>query len=153
MHAWWHSDPHHWYWRIYGAELGFRKYFGRATKKNPLTGHHIGVYGQILTYDFELGNIGIIGGQPLGDIIDEPNYIAGLEYGYSLPVARHLNLDFSVGFGYHWGIFYEYLPVDGCYVWQATKKRNYIGPTKAGISLVWLIGKENINGTRKGGER
>lgn len=153
MHAWWHSDPYHWYWRTYGAELGFRKYFGRATKKNPLTGHHIGVYGQMLTYDFELGNMGIIGGKPLGDITDEPNYIAGLEYGYSLPVARRFNIDFSIGFGYHWGIFYEYLPIDGCYVWQTTKKRNYIGPTKAGISLVWLIGKENINETRKGGER
>lgn len=153
MHAWWHSDPHNWYWRIYGGDLALRWWFGRAAKEKPLTGHHIGAYGQILTYDFELGKMGIIGGQPAGDIFDEPNFTAGLEYGYSLPLAKRLNIDFSIGFGYHWGIFYEYVPIDDCYVWQATKKRSYIGPTKVGISLVWQIGKNNINKGRKGGEQ
>lgn len=153
MHAWWKSDPHKWYWRAYGADLGIRKYFGRAAKEKPLTGHHIGAYGQVLTYDFELGNMGIIGGVPGGMLKDEPNYTVGIEYGYSIPVAKRLNIDFSIGVGYHWGVFYEYVPVDDCYVWQATKMRNYIGPTKVGISLVWLIGKGNTNNMKRGGRR
>jgi hypothetical protein len=153
MHAWWKSDPHNWYWRTYGGDIGIRYWFGRAAKENPLSGHHIGAYGQVVTYDFELGSMGIIGGKPGGRLIDEPNWTAGLEYGYSVPVAKRLNIDFSIGIGYHWGVFYEYVPIDDCYVWQATKMRNYIGPTKVGISLVYLIGKGNTNKDKKGGGR
>jgi|GEM_PF-6135277 len=42
----------------------------------------------------------------------------------------------------------EYLPQDGHYVWQSTKRRHWIGPTKAEISLVWLIGRGNTNNTK-----
>ena len=152
-HAWWNSDPAKWYWRTYGGELSMRYWFGKAAKEKPLTGHHIGVFGQVLTYDFELGNMGIMGGKPAGTLIDQPNYTVALEYGYSLPIARRLNLDFSLGLGYHWGIFHEYVPMDDCYVWQTTKKRSYAGPVKADISLVWLLGKGNFNNRRKGGAR
>ena len=75
-----------------------------------------------------------------------------MEYGYSLPIAKVLNLDFTLGLGYHWGIFEEYLPIDGHFVWQATKKRQYIGPTKLEVSLVWLLGHGNVN-QGKGGKR
>ncbi len=153
MHAWWKNDPSKWYWRTYGADIGLRYWLGKEAKAKPLTGHHVGIYGQVLTYDFELGNKGIIGGKPGGTLIDEPNWTVGIEYGYSLPVAKRLNIDFSIGVGYHWGVFYEYLPIDDCYVWQATKMRNYIGPTKLGVSLVWLIGKGNTNNTKRGGNR
>ncbi len=27
-YAWWTKDPKHLYWRVYGGELGVRKYFG-----------------------------------------------------------------------------------------------------------------------------
>ena len=83
---------------------------------------------------------------------DKMNYIAGLEYGYSLPIRSRLNIDFSIGVGYWGGIYYEYLPMDNCYVWQATKQRHWFGPTKAEISLVWLIGRCNYN-KEKGGRR
>ena len=43
------------------------------------------------------------------------------------------------------GRYYEYEPLDGHYVWKATKNRHWIGPTKAEISLVWLLGKGNCN--------
>ncbi len=150
-YAWWKNDPAHYYWRTYGGDIGMRYWFGEASKEKPLTGHHVGVYGQVVTYDFELGKMGIMGGKPGGVLKDQPNYTVALEYGYSLPIAKRLNLDFSVGVGYHWGIFHEYVPMDDCYVWQATKKRNYIGPTKLDISLVWQLGKNNTN--RKGGAR
>ena len=81
------------------------------------------------------------------------NYGAGLEYGYSLPVARRLNLDFVVGLGYWGGTYYEYLPLDDCYVWQRTKQRHWVGPTKVELSLVWLLGSENCNSKKKGGKR
>ena len=142
----------HWYWRIYGGEIGFRKWFGRAAKEKPLTGHHLGVYGQMFTYDFETGGRGYMGGQPGGTLWDKANYAGGVEYGYSKPVGKRLNLDFTIGLGYMGGKYHEYLPVDDCYVWQVTKQRHWFGPTKAEISLVWLLGYGNVN-KGKGGAR
>ncbi len=159
MYAWWNSRPAHWFWRIYGGDLSVRKWFGRRAEAKPLTGHHIGLYGQILTYDFEMGGRGQIGGKPGGTLFDKCNCGAGIEYGYALPIARRLNLDFVVGVGYLGGKYYEYLPIDGCNVWQQTKNRRYFGPSKAEISLVWLLGRGNVNPRggnahqRKGGRR
>ena len=153
MYAWWDRDPHHDYWRIYGGELDIRKYFGRRAKEKPLTGHHVGLYGQMLTYDFELGGKGYMGGKPGGTLWDKMNWGVGIEYGYSLPIARRLNLDFGIGVGYFGGEYREYVPIDDCYVWQATKQRHWFGPTKAEVSLVWLIGAKNRNLKVKGGRR
>lgn len=144
MYSWWKNDRIAWYWRTYGGDLAVRYWFGPDAEKKPLSGHHVGVYGQIITYDFETRGRGYLG--------DRWSYAGGIEYGYSLPVARRLNIDFNLGVGYLGGEFKEYLPIDGHYVWQATKKRNYIGPTKLEVSLVWLLGYGNHN-EGKGGRR
>ena len=143
-YAWWKTDKRHRYWRTYGGDLAIRKWFGKASKIKPLTGHHVGLYGQILTYDFEWGGRGYLA--------DKWSWAAGIEYGYSLPIARRLNLDFNIGLGYHWGEYKEYLPIDNHYVWQATKNRQFFGPTKAEVSLVWLIGCDNYNRKKGGNE-
>lgn len=153
MYSWWKNDRRHLYWRIYGGDLGIRKYFGKSAQTRKFTGHHIGIYGQVLTYDFELGGRGYIGGIPGGSIFDKAHYGGGLEYGYSKAIGRRLNLDFSLGVGYLEGVYYEYLPIDDHYVWQATKKQQWIGPTKAEITLVWLLGNTKINRRTKGGKQ
>jgi len=150
MYGWWKSDRRHRYWRIYGGDVALRRWFGTKAAAKPLTGHHIGLYGQLFTYDFEWGSKGYMGGRPGGTLWDELNYATGIEYGYSLPAGRRLNVDFTVGAGYWGGIYYEYIPLDGHYVWQETKRRRWIGPTKVEVSLVWLIGRGNRN-TKKGG--
>lgn len=137
MYAWWKTDRHHWYWRTYGGDIAIRKWFGRKAKEKPLTGHHAGLYGQIITYDFETGGRGYLA--------DRWSYAAGIEYGYSVPVGRRFNIDFSIGVGYMGGTYKEYLPDKQCYVWQSTHQRHWFGPTKAEISLVWLIGRGNYN--------
>ena len=59
-----------------------------------------------------------------------------------------------IGLGYLGGEYQEYLPKDGHYVWQATKQRRWFGPTKAEVSLVWLLGRNNNNRAKeKGGQR
>ena len=151
MYAWWKNDRRHNYWRIYGGELDVRRYFGRRAAEKPLTGHHVGLYGQMLTYDFERGGKGCLGGKPGGTLWDKMSWGVGLEYGYALPIGRRLNLDFGIGVGYLGGEYWEYKPVDNHYVWQATKHRHWFDPTKAEVSLVWLIGSGNFN--RKGGKR
>lgn len=145
MYGWWKTDRRHWYWRAYGGDIAIRKWWGKAAREKPLTGHHIGIYGQIFTYDFETGGRGYMGGKPGGTLWDKMNYIVGAEYGYSLPIARRLNIDFTIGAGYWGGIYHEYKPEADYYVWQSTKERSWIGPTKAEISLVWLIGNGNTN--------
>lgn len=151
-YAWWKTDRKHWYWRTYGGDVALRYWFGKAAAAKPLTGHHIGVYAQALTYDFEFGNKGYMAGQPGGNIFDQANLGAGIEYGYSLPITPRLNLDFTASVGYMGGKCWEYVAEDDCYVWQRTKKTRWFGPTKLEVSLVWLIGKANIN-LGKGGKR
>ena len=143
-YAWWSKNRRHNYWRYYGGDIAVRRWFGRKAAEKPLTGHHIGLYAQIMTYDFELGGKGYMG--------NKYNYGGGVEYGFSLPLARRFNIDFTVGVGYLGGEYYEYTPIDGHYVWQATKQRRWFGPTKAEVSLVWLIGYGNKN-KPKGGNR
>ena len=154
MYAWWSNNKSHRYWRVYGGGLTVRKYFGAKAAEKPLQGHHIGINAQMLTYDIEFGGKGYMGGKPGGTLWDRMNYTIGAEYGYSMPVARRLNIDFSLAAGYMGGRYYEYTPLDGHYVWQATKNRKWIGPTKVEVSLVWLLGHGNYNTkTKKGGEK
>ena len=143
MFAWWSKDAKHRYWRIYGGDLEIRKYFGTLAKSKPLQGHHLGIYGDFLTYDFEFGAKGYQ---------SKATYAAGIKYGYSHPIANRLNLDFALGIGYLHSNYKTYVPRDGCYVYQETKKRKWLGPTQAEISLVWLIGKGNTN-KKKGGKK
>lgn len=152
MYGWWSKNSKHRYWRIYGGDITVRKWFGRKAQEKSLTGHHLGVYGSVFTYDFEFSGKGYMGGKPGGTMWEKANYAAGVEYGYSLPIARRLNIDFVIGMGYWGGKYYEYIPLDGCYVWQATKSRHWFGPTKAEVSLVWLLGRGNCN-EKKGGKR
>ena len=153
MYGWWNNDSRHRYWRVYGGGITLRKWLGAKAQEKPLQGHHIGLNAQVLTYDFEFGGKGYMGGEPGGTLWDRMNYAIGAEYGYSLPVARRLNIDFGITVGYLGGRYYEYIPLDGHYVWQSTKQRHWVGPTKAEISLVWLLGHGNFNSKKKGGDK
>ncbi len=143
MYAWWSKESAHRFWRVYGGDAEIRRWFSpRRDTRSFMCGHHIGVYGQMLTYDFEWGGTGYLG--------DKWSWGAGLSYGYSLPVGQHFNIDFTLGAGYLQGQYMKYHPEDNCYVWDSTHIRRWIGPTKAEISLVWFIGGR---GERKGGTR
>lgn len=133
MYGWWKKNSSHRYWRIYGGDIAVRYWFGKKASEKPLTGHHVGVYGQAFTYDFEWGGKGYMGGEPGGTLWDKTNYAAGVEYGYSLPVANRLNIDFTLGVGYWGGKYYTYTPLDGHYVWTATM---YGRPLKTGTGSV-----------------
>lgn len=149
-YAWWNTDS--WYWRTYGGEIALRKWLGSNASSKTLTGHHIGIYAQALTYDFLLGNHGYQSGDPGQSLFDRASYAFGVEYGYSLPIARKLNLDFVIGLGYQGGKYNEYSHIDDCYVWESKKQRNFWGPTKAEVSLVWLLGQK-YKFMKKGGNR
>lgn len=147
MHAWWSCKARHRYWRVYGGDVELRARLGRSPRSSasPFSGHHLGVYASMATYDFQFGNrTGVMG--------NKYNYAAGLSYGYSLPVARRLSFDFAVGVGYAWGKYKKHHPIDDHDVWQSTHKLKRFGPTRLEIGLQWLLGKDNHN-ARKGGRK
>ena len=144
FYTWIPLDQPHFYWQTYGGYLTARYYFGKLAAEQPYGGHHVGLYGSMLTYDVEFGGRGYQA--------SKFGFGGGVEYGYSLPVAKNLCLDFNLGVGYQGGEYKTYLPTDdgtGHYVWEGTYKRHWFGPTKAEISLKWLIGPSE----KKGGDQ
>ena len=131
MYAGWNFPEKYIYWNLYGAQFGARQYFGQTSKGRSFSGHHAGAYAQALAYDLQAGNI--------GQQTTTLHISGGLEYGYSVPVARNLNIDFEMGIGYMTGSYDEYDVHDGHNTWRATIQRKWFGPTKASVSLVWQI--------------
>lgn len=152
MYAWWSRESRHKMWRIYGGELSGRYWFGPAAKRKPLTGHHAGIYAGMMTFCFEFGAKGYMGGRPGQNLWDRAWITAGIEYGYSLPVASRLNIDFTIGIGYLGGIMEKYTTEGDRHVWKSTVRQTWIGPTKAEITLVWLLGRGNRNISRRNAE-
>ncbi|MFI3317941.1 MAG: DUF3575 domain-containing protein [Rikenellaceae bacterium] len=134
--AWWSNRSDDRFWRIYGGEVVLRRYLGRIADIKPLTGHHVGLFAQVGTYDFEWRKDGYM---------SKCSSVVGLEYGYSLPIARRFNLDFVLGVGYLSGEYDRYEPNGDLYCWQERRRLRYFGFTKAELSLAWLIGRDNIN--------
>lgn len=142
--TWFTFDQQHIYWQGYGGYLTARYYFGKLAEQHPFLGHHVGIYGSILTYDIELGGKGYQAAKP--------GFGGGIEYGYSLPVNHYLCFDFTLGVGYQGGEYKSYQPTDdgtGHYVWEKTYRRHWWGPTKVEASMKFLIGALK----RRGGHR
>ena len=112
----------------YGGEA--RWWF--APGEDVLTGHYLGAYGWGGILDIQAGR-------------DFGCYQAdftsfGLSYGYSMPIGKHLNMEFSLSAGYARIPYQHYVPTSD---WQTLIKDksdvgtlHYFGPTKAEVSLV-----------------
>ena len=62
----------------------------------------------------------------------------GITAGYQWPLSRHWNLETSLGFGYDY-IQYDKMKCGSCGEKLKTGHTNYVGPTKAAVSLVYVI--------------
>lgn len=137
--AWWTSNISHDYaWRIQTVGLEGRYWLGNREKKTPLSGHFLGVYGMAGTYDVRFG-------AKTGDLSDL-SYSAGISYGYSMRLNRSLNLEFGLSVGYMGGKYETYHIYDepeNIFYRDGYFNRNYFGPTKARISLIWLPNGKN----------
>lgn len=63
---------------------------------------------------------------------------AGLSYGYQFILGRRWNLELNAGIGYA-RLQYDKYECRTCGEKVGSEKRNYFGPTKAGISLIYII--------------
>jgi len=63
---------------------------------------------------------------------------AGLSYGYQWIIGKRWNLEASLGIGYT-RLVYDKYDCPTCGEWQEEETKNYIGPTKATISVIYII--------------
>lgn len=135
--AWWNNNSKHRYFSDYGFQTELRYYLAAPQMETPYNGHHFGVYFQMATYDFEFGGKGY----QCKDLDKSIGF--GLSYGYSMPLSRHFNIDFTVGIGYFTSKYTEYEPTKDWYQPIGYKKLNWFGPTKLEVSLVWNLNRKN----------
>lgn len=129
---WWSMSSKEIFYQLLSGGIESRFWLGDRRLRNRLTGHFVGVYAEGGIYDFQFK----------GDGYQGKYYgAAGLSYGYSKQVSQHLALEFSLGIGYLTTEYQKYTPYEESLVWMSSGKYNFIGPTKAKISLVWLITK------------
>lgn len=136
FYTWFSSNNRHRYWQGYGGYLTLRKYFDfpEWLTGAPLTGHHVGVYVSALTYDLEWGSKGYQAARF--------GFGGGIEYGYSFKISKNIKMDLTLGLGFQDGEYKEYEPSNdhyNHYVWLATKKRHWWGPTKLEATFAWFI--------------
>ena len=62
----------------------------------------------------------------------------GLTAGYQMPLSRHWNLETSIGFGYDY-IHYDRYECRTCGNLTGEADRNYVGPTKAALELIYMF--------------
>lgn len=111
------------------AELRYYTRKQQGAKK----GHHIGLYGQLGTYDFMFKDKGYQC-KPFSD-----TYSIGFCYGYTLPLNKRFSIDFGLGLGIVHSRFDEYKPYNDLYIRTNTRSITKFLPTRAEISLVWQI--------------
>jgi hypothetical protein len=133
--SWWNTKiTHNNCWRIQSVGLETRKWLGDKSLA-PLTGHYLGIYGMAGTYDVKF--------QDKNGYLSDMSYSAGVSYGYSLPVSRRFSFEFGIAVGYFGGkykVYDQYNSQNGIFPLTEKKNMHYFGPTKAKVSLVWIIG-------------
>lgn len=122
-----------------------RPQMGKSVQRDKLMGHFVGLYAESGKWDFEWGR----------DICHQgEHWSVGLSYGYSMPLGRRLNMEFSISVGYASIPYRKFTPSDDFqHLWadpEGQGRWHYFGPTKAQVSLVVPI---TMKTKRKGGAR
>lgn len=133
--AWWNSNRH--YYSNYALQTEARYYFNSTTERMPYYGHHVGLYGQMATYDFCFGSRGY-----LSRNLDY-SWGLGVSYGYSFRLGERWNLDLTLGMGYFQSQYDTYHPTSTWYMRDDTRRLKFIGPTKLEVAFVWNINAKN----------
>ena len=120
-----------------------RPQIGKSVQRDKLMGHFVGLYAESGKWDFEWGRSICHQGE---------HWSVGLSYGYSMPLGRRLNMEFSLSVGYASIAYRKFEPSEDYEIlWRDPEKQgrwHYFGPTKAQISLVVPI---RVKVIKKGG--
>ena len=142
MFPWWLFKGDKYCMQILAGGLEGRYWLGNRTKREVLTGHFLGLYAGGGKYDLQWDRNGYQG---------EFFIAAGLSYGYAMSIARNLHLEFSLGVGLLRTTYEHYHTRDNyqTLLWQNNGRYTWLGPTKAKVSLVWMLNRK----AKKGGVR
>jgi hypothetical protein len=143
----WEFDPKH----VLQTKTGIleaRWWPGKRIEKPKLTGWFVGLYGGGGSFDFGWGDTGY----------QSMDYrMAGLSGGYAHTINRSgtLRMEYSLGVGYMHTDYSKYKPMLGIEGdWHLIRQKDginrWVGPTRAKVSLVWMI---NGNFKQKGGSK
>ncbi|WP_455640729.1 DUF3575 domain-containing protein [Parabacteroides sp.] len=142
MFPWWTLKGDKYCLEILAGALEGRYWLGDRDKRARLTGHFLGFYAGGGKYDLQWKENGYQG---------EFFIAAGISYGYTRKIARHLRLEFNIGLGVLRTQYRHYHALDNYQTlqWQENGNYTWIGPTKVKVSLVWVLDRK----TKKGGAR
>ncbi|MCD7916310.1 MAG: DUF3575 domain-containing protein [Tannerellaceae bacterium] len=84
-----------------------------------------------------------VGGMGLSDYIKEHRFEgwlagAGISYGYQWILSERISLEATIGVGFAY-MDYEIFPCEKCGAKIKDKASTYFGPTRAGISLIYIL--------------
>lgn len=97
-------------------------------------GHFFGLHAHYAEYN--MGGIKMLG---LEDRRYQGNlYGGGISYGYHWILNKRLSIEATIGIGYAYQDYDKY-PCGTCGSKLKSGHRNYIGPTKVGLSLVYIL--------------
>jgi hypothetical protein len=148
---WWLWERKQYCLETLSGNLEGRYWFGDRDRHRLLTGWFAGLYGSAGYYDLEWGKRG-----------DQGEFFGGgLSVGYAHTINKrgNLRLEYSLGVGYLTTHYREYHPLYGpdyglddkwYLIREKNDRKNWIGPTRAKISLVWLL---DYGYKKKGGLR
>jgi hypothetical protein len=130
LFPWWHGG-NKWAFQVWQMGVEGRYWFEKGKQPNLLRGHFAGLY--LMSAKFDL--------QYLREFNYQGEYWStGLTYGYSMPLGKYFNLEFSASAGYASIPYRHYNPSPGWeelvrdpYKWG---RKGYYGPTKVEVSLV-----------------
>ena len=101
--------------------------------RDVLTGHFLGLYGLWGKADVQVKRT--IGNYQCANI-----FSVGLTYGYSMPMSRHWNVEFSISVGYARIPYQHYIPSDDWQIlWRDPENAgvlHWFGPTNVAISFI-----------------
>ncbi|MCD7900387.1 MAG: DUF3575 domain-containing protein [Bacteroides sp.] len=100
----------------------------------PFYGHFFGIHPTYAHYN--VGNIN------LGSLKDHRYegdlYGGGFSYGYNWFLSPRWSLEATIGFGYLY-LDYDRFECSRCGEMDKKRDRHYVGPTRAGISLIYIL--------------
>ena len=102
-------------------------------------GHFFGLHGHYAVY-----NVSKLRHPPFSEYMNTHRFQgwlagAGLSYGYRWNFENRWGLEATIGVGYAY-LSYDKFECDGCGRWLESETKNYFGPTKAGLTLIYNIG-------------
>ena len=103
-------------------------------EKHRFNGHFFG--GHLFYGQYNVSNIRYWG---LGDFRRQGNLAGfGFSYGYQWILSPHWSIEGTLGIGYA-HLHYSKYPCKECGKRLSVNNRNYLGPTRAAVSIIYLL--------------